>query len=553
MPRRFAGLSLVLAAAASMALAQGKPIPQIVKEGAKYTFLVDGKPFLMLGGQVDNFSSWLPGPPFRNIEPIQDEIAKVLPGFKSYNANTIEFPVHWGYIEPKEGEFDFAAFDQIVRDIRAHALRAIVLWFGTWKGGDDTFQPDWVRYNPARFPHALDEDGKALRSLSPLGARTLEADRKAFAALMKHIREIDENDRTVILVQVENEAGILGSARDHSPEANKLFNGPVPTGFATALKKTPGSWAQVFGPQFAEEAFTTYYMAKFINAVAQAGKDAYPLPMCLNVWIGGPGNNAFGRPGDSYPSGGGQAHTLDLWKATAPAIDVIAPDIYDRSAVNYRKLLSDYARPDNPLLLVETGEGKEYARYCFMAFGEYSAIGFAQFGVGIKEYGATDGGEFGPQFTDVAGDFRLLRNAAPVIAELQGTKKLQAAIEEEHIGRRLLSFDRYDVQVRFPPATGRQPGWGEPIPPAIPTGRALLAQVQPDEFLILGFDSTIDFRPPVISGHKEARIVQVEEGVYKDGVWTPVKSQPSVSARSPARGLALGKEGAMLHVKLQWE
>ena len=553
MLRRFAGLSLVLAAAASMALAQGNPIPQIVKQGAKYTFLVDGKPFLILGGQVDNFSSWLPGPSYHTVLPIPDEIAKVLPGFKSYNANTIEFPVHWGYIEPKEGEFDFAAFDQIVRDIRAHSLRAIVLWFGTWKGGDDTFLPDWVRSNPARFPKALDEEGKATRTLSPHGATTLEADRKAFTALMKHIRAFDENDRTVILVQVENEAGILGSARDHSAEANKSFNGPVPAEFATALKKQPGTWVQVFGRQFAEEAFTTYYMARYINSVAQAGKDAYPLPMCLNVWMGGPGTNAFGRPGDSYPSGGGQAHTLDLWKATAPAIDVIAPDIYDRSAVNYRTDLADYARPDNPLLMVETGEGKEYARYCFMAIGEYAAIGFAQFGVGIKEYGATADGEFGPQFADVAGDFRLLRNAAPVIAEMQGTKKLQSAIEEENIGRRLLSFDRYDVMVRFPAAMGRQPGWGEPRAPTIPSGRALLAQVQPDEFLILGFDSTIDFRPTVISGHKEARFVQVEEGVYQDGVWTPVKSQPSVSARSPARGLALPKEGAMLHVKLQWE
>ena len=553
MLRRFAGLSLVLAAAASIALAQGKPIPQIVKQGAKYTFLVDGKPFLMLGGQVDNFSAWLPGPSFHTVEPIPDEIAKVLPGFKSYNANTIEFPVHWGYIEPQEGEFDFAAFDQILRDIRAHALRAIVLWFGTWKGGDDTFLPDWVRSNPKRFPHALDEGGKALRTLSPHGATTLEADRKAFTALMKHIREIDENDRTVILVQVENEAGILGSARDHSAEANKLFNGPVPGEFVSALKKQPGPWREVFGGQFAEEAFTTYYMARYINSVAQAGKEAYPLPMCLNVWMGGPGSNAFGRPGDNYPSGGGQAHTLDLWKATAPAIDVIAPDIYDRSAVNYRTDLADYARPDNPLLMVETGEGKEYARYCFMAIGEYGAIGFAQFGVGIKEYGATADGEFGPQFADVAADYRLLRNAAPVIAELQGTKKLQSAIEEENIGRRLLAFERYDVMVRFPPAMGRQPGWGEARPPTIPSGRALLAQVQPDEFLILGFDSTIDFRPPVMSGHGEARFVQIEEGVYQDGVWTPVKSQPSVSARSPARGLALPKEGAMLHLKLQWE
>ena len=168
MLRKIAGMALVLAAAASMALGQAKPVPRIVKEGGKYTFLVDGKPFLMLGGQVDNFSAWLPGPPFHHIGPIQDEIAAVLPGFKAYHANTIEFPVHWGYIEPKEGEFDFAAFDEIVRDARAHGLRAVVLWFGTWKGGDDTFQPDWVRYNPARFPHALDEDAKALLPGPPI-------------------------------------------------------------------------------------------------------------------------------------------------------------------------------------------------------------------------------------------------------------------------------------------------------------------------------------------------------------------------------------------------
>ena len=101
MLRKCVGLGLILSAAASIALAQGKPIPRIVKTGTKYTFLVDGKPFLMLGGQVDNFSAWLPGPSFHRVEPIPDEIAKVLPGFKSYHANTIEFPVHWGYIDPK--------------------------------------------------------------------------------------------------------------------------------------------------------------------------------------------------------------------------------------------------------------------------------------------------------------------------------------------------------------------------------------------------------------------------------------------------------------------
>ena len=295
------GLSLVLSAAAAIALAQSKPIPQIVKEGSKYTFLVDGKPFLMLGGQVDNFSAWLPGPSFHNVEPVQNEIAKVLPGFKGYNANTIEFPVHWGYIEPKEGEFDFAAFDQIVRDIRAHSLRAVVLWFGAWKGGDETFQPEWVRSNPARFHHALDERGKALTALSPLGAATLEADRKAFAALMKHIRAIDENDRTVILVQVENEAGILGSARDHSPESNKLFAGPVPEEFATALKKKPGTWAQVFGDPIRGRGFH-HLLHGQVHQLSGPGREGrLPAADVLERVDGRAGDQRFRPPGRQLP------------------------------------------------------------------------------------------------------------------------------------------------------------------------------------------------------------------------------------------------------------
>jgi Domain of unknown function (DUF5597)/Beta-galactosidase len=537
---RSAALSFLLTAVASAAFAQSKPIPRLVNNGSRYSFIVDGKPFLILGGQVDN----------RVFVP--EEMAKVLPGFKSYHANTVEFPVPWKLIEPKEGRFEFAAFDRIVRDIRAHGLRAIVLWFGTWKGDETAYLPEWIQSNPARFPKAVDAEGKPSNSLSPHGAATLEADCKAFAALLSHIREIDERDRTVILVQVENEPGIVGPARDRSPEANKLFGGPVPSAFAAALGKSPGTWTQTFGPRFAEEAFTTYYMARYIDSVAKSGKAAYPLPMYENVWMGGAGTNDrfydFDRPGDSYPSGGGQSHTIDLWKAAAPAVDLIAPDIYHRSSIVYNVILSRYARRDNPLLIVETGRGIEFARYCFMAIGDYSALGFAQFGVGI---GMAADGDFGPRFADMAANFRLLGNAAPVILELEGTKKLQSAIEEESIPGRMLSFDRYDVLVMFPPALARQPSWVEPTgPPPVPSGRALLAQLQPDEFLVIGFDSTIAFRPPADSGHKEARFAQVEEGRYENGAWTPVRSLPAVS---PARDLTLPKDGAILRVKLQWE
>src|ERR1700690_1424891 len=201
----------------------------------------------MVGGEVPQ------------IPLVSEGVGNTLPGFRAYNGNRGEFPVRWKRIEPQEGHFEFAATDQVVRDIRARGLRAVVLWFGTWKGDETQFLPDWVKADRKRFPTALDGRGRATESLSAHGEATLAADRKAFAALMQNLRDIDQHDRTVILVQVENEPGIMGTARDHSAQAERLFDGPVPGPFAAALKRDQGSWAQTFGRDFADEAFTSYY------------------------------------------------------------------------------------------------------------------------------------------------------------------------------------------------------------------------------------------------------------------------------------------------------
>ena len=85
----------VLACAASLAVAQSKPIPQLVKQGDKFTFMVDGKPFIMLGGQVGNFSGF------------PDRMESAWPAFKAMNLNTVEYPVYWNVIEPEEGQVRF--------------------------------------------------------------------------------------------------------------------------------------------------------------------------------------------------------------------------------------------------------------------------------------------------------------------------------------------------------------------------------------------------------------------------------------------------------------
>ena len=519
----------VFASVAVAAPAADPGLPHLEKRGAVTQLIVGGKPFIVLGGQVGNATGF------------PNRMERAWPKFKAMHLNTVEFPIYWGEIEPEEGRFDFSGVDAIIRGLRTQGLRAIPLWFGAYKNGAMDYAPVWVKADPQRFPRVLDYGGRPIRVLSPHGAATLDADRRAFGELMQHLREVDGADHTVILVQVENESGILGSVRDYAPEATRLFNGPAPASLVTALHRPTGTWKEAFGAR-AEEMFTGYYLASYINAVARAGKAAYPLPLFVNVWMGGEGTNdrflEFDRPGDSYPSGGPQSHMIDLWKATAPDLDLIGPDIYHQSPLIYRTILSRYARPDNPLLVVETGRGLAFARFCFYALGDFSAIGFTPFGMD-----AGPGDELSPGFADMAANFRILGEALPALAELQAAGKLQAAVEEEFIPGRMLYCGGYDILVRFRPPNRLT---GQPATP-VPSGRVLVGQLGPDEFLIAGFDAALDFKPPMESGFTGAQFLQVEEGRYVNGAWQRTSLRVGNFTDG---GLQFPPQGALLRVRL---
>lgn len=518
--------------AAQDASAAEPNFPHLEKVGGVTHLMVDGKPFIILGGQVGNQTGF------------PDRMARAWPKLKALNANTVEFPIYWEQVEPKEGTFDFSMVDEVLRGLRSQGLRALPLWFGTYKNGAMEYVPSWVKLDTKRFPRVLDYGGRPINVLAPQAQATREADAAAFAALMKHLKEFDGAEHTVIMIQVENESGIVGSVRDYSAEATKLFEGPVPENLVAGLKKQPGTWKEVFGGR-AEEMFTGYYVSSFINAVAQAGKDVYPIPACVNVWMGGYDTNdrmtEFDRPGDSYPSGGPQSHMIDLWKVTAPAIDVIGPDIYHQSPIIYRTILTRYTRPDNPLLVIETGRGIA-PRFLFYALADFSAIGFTPYGV--------DGGpgtDLTPEFTDIAAGFRLLKPALPVIAKLQGTPKLQAAVEEEAIPGRMLYFDGYDILVRFHPPTRNAAPAGSGAGPVVPSGRVLVAQLGADEFLLAGFDAALDFKPPMGSDFTRAEFLSVEEGTYEKGAW---KRAGLRVGNYTTGSLMLSPQGTMLRVKL---
>ena len=518
--------ALLSAVAACLAFGQGKPMAQLVKKDGKFTFLVDGKPFIILGGQVNNASGF------------PDRMERAWPKLKAMNANTVEYPVYWNEIEREEGKFDFREFDQILLRARAEGFRVVMLWFGTWKNGAMDWAPNWVKSDLVRFPRVLDSGGKPIRVLSPHSRATLEADKKAYVAMMTHLRQIDEADRTVIMMQVENEAGLLGSVRDYAPESTKLFNGPVPASLVTALKNRPGTWIEVFGSRLAEESFTTYYLSSYINEIAKAGKQVYPLVTYVNAWEGGEDTgdqfDLFDRPGESYPSGGPVSHMLNLWKAAAPDIDILSADTSVQPVINFRMINARYTRPDNPYWSPEAGRTMTGARAFFYALADLSAIGFGAYGV---DSGA--GPELEGRFVDLGADYRLVKAAMPAILDLQAAGKLKGAISEDVIRGKNLIFDRYHLLIRFVSAT-----------PAQPSARVLVGELGPDEFLIMGFDATVDIRPTVGSGFTAAQFLQVEEGVYENGVWKMTNLGRTYQGSYAPPSVSLPAQGAIFRVKL---
>ena len=348
-------LSLALLAGASVTDAKtaATPMPQLVTQNGKHALMVDGAPFLVLGGQANNSS---------NYEAV---LPKVWPAIADMNANTLVMPVAWEQIEPVEGKFDFSFVDALITQARAHNVRLDILWFGTWKNTGPSYTPSWVKLDNKRFPRLTNKDGSTSYALSPLYDATREADKKAYVELVKHIKKIDGDQHTVIMLQIENEVGVYGAARDYSPKADALMNQPVPPALLARLGKSGKDWHEAFGKD-ADEFFHAWSIATYCDDIAAAGKKILPLPTYMNDALKDPINPS--EPG-SYASGGPTWNVLDLYKVAAPHIDLLAPDLYTPTSVSYEASLTHYTRPDNALFVAESGNSPIYARFIFSMLG----------------------------------------------------------------------------------------------------------------------------------------------------------------------------------------
>lgn len=512
-------MAAVLAVVATAGTA-AESIPHLRPQGTATQLIVGGKPLLIRGGELSNSAG----------EPAY--LQRYWPHLKSLNLNTLVVPVYWNLIEPEEGRFDFSTVDGLLRDARRNGMHLVLLWFGSWKNSMSCYAPDWVKRDTQRFARAIDPAGRPMEILSPYSAANVAADARAYARLMRHLRDVDGRQQTVVLMQVENEIGMLDDARDHSADADRLYAGPVPAALMQSLVqrreqlmpwlrqlwtaaggKTQGSWAEVFGTGTAgAEVFMAWHFAVYTQQVAAAGKAEYPLPMYTNAALIRPG----AQPGQ-YPSAGPLPHLADIWRAGAPALDFLAPDIY---FPNFIEWTQRYVDSGNPLFIPEALRSPDAAVNALYAYGQHDAIGFSPFG--IESIGEPAAGL-------LAGANALIAQLEPLILRHQGQGRMAGLLQQSRDNKKPLQRDLngYRLKVTFerdqppPLADGVIVPQGKPLPADLPSGGIVIA-TGPDEFVIGGIGVIVEFES--MQTGEIAGLLNVAEGRYDDqGRWQHVR------------------------------
>jgi hypothetical protein len=502
--------------------------PHLETRNGVRQLIVDGKPFLILGGELHNSSS----SSLAYMKPLWPILAEK-------KLNTVLAAVSWELIEPEEGKFDFTLVDGLIHGARQNQMHLVLLWFGSWKNGVSSYPPYWVKTDSKRFPLVQDKSGKTLNILSTFGAPTRDADARAFGALMRHIREVDGKEHTVVMMQVENEVGVLGESRDFSPAAKDAFEGQVPGELMNYIQqhrdtlasellevwkanaiKTSGTWTQVFGEATwsPDSIFMAWNYAHYINKVAETGKAEYNIPMYVNAWLDGP--NA--RPGQ-YPSGGPLPQVADIWRAGAPSIDFQSPDIYP---ANFDEICERFTRNGNPLFIPETVAGLRGAENALNVFLKRNGIGFSPFGIESSGFGSRGQGTPGnPSQNPLAQTYAILDYVALEILNAQG-KNMIAFLEssDSNSPPQIVKLGDYTLNITYgvPPASGRgMRGFGSSAaflstPNASPARFVICCG--PGDYLFVGGPMSVTFTPNA-PGSGTTQLASFDESMCVDGRW----------------------------------
>ena len=448
-----------------------------------FTFFQDenGKDFFPVGLQAHNSSTGT------------ELIEKTIRAVKAYGGNCLEAPVYWYRLEPEKDVYEMELVKELIDEVRAAGLKLIILWFGMSKNGHPNYVPEYVKLNPGIYRLVI---GGTLPALSPHCEATLERDKKAFLKLMEFLKTYDEKKRTVLAVQIENEMGCAGTDRDYAEEAEADYQKPLPEELKNVYleddgrellgrKKEYSPWKKQFG-RYVHEAFFAWYHARYVGKLAEAGKTVYPIPLYTNVMVG---ENGFEEAGLCYNAGAAVGRVLDIWKAGAPSLDLICPDIYNENRREFLRICGRYNRPDNPLFIPESPiGGLANAMNAFLAVGELAAVGVCYFGA---ESSLDEEGELNEECRDMALTMKTIAAMAPLLIKYRKTGKKKTMVR----------------------------------------GRALLIQTGDNEFFLAGAGIALDFikRPDPATENSyrqltsrytgQLNFLSVEEGHFEGETW----------------------------------
>lgn len=456
-------------------------LPYLQKKDDATQLVVEGKPFLILGGELGNSTA----SSLADMERVCEKLQKM-------QLNTILVPAYWDLTEPEEGKFDFSLIDGAITLARKHDLKIVFLWFGAWKNSMSCYAPLWFKKDYKKYPRAYTKAGKPLEIASSFSENVLQADNRAFSQLMKHIASIDKEDETVIMMQIENEIGMLEDARDYSKEANTLFKKQVPEALIKFLVKnkkelhpalsekwqkqgfkTDGNWQEIFGDDlYTDEIFMAWSFAQYVENLALSARSIHNIPLYVNAAM----NSRDRKPGE-YPSAGPLAHLIDIWHCGAPSIDLLAPDLYDNGFAGW---VARYRLHNNPLFIPEVKLSNNNGVQAFYVFGEHDAIGYCPFSI----ENITDDASL-PQA------YSKLKELMPVITKYQGQGQSKGLLFDQENKERILYYDDLKITARhfftLPWDSRATNGskWTE--------GGGIILRLAKDEYIVAGSGIVVEF------------------------------------------------------------
>ena len=472
------------------------------RQGTATQLVVHGMPFLILGGELGNSSAACP-----------QDIERIFPKLKKMGLNTVLVPVYWDLTEPVEGQFDFTLTDKALQQARENDLKIVFLWFGAWKNSMSCYAPLWFKENHKKYPRAYTQSGKPLEIASAFSEAVYEADHHAFSQWMQHIATVDKEEGTVIMIQIENEIGMLEDARDYSREANKIFNAPVPAEFMTYLQKNKkalhpqmlkkwesqgckkqGNWQEVFGADiYTDEIFMAWHYAKYVEGLAQTARSIYNIPLYVNAAM-----NSRGRKPGEYPSAGPLAHLIDVWHCGAPSIDILAPDLYDNGFTDW---VAQYKLHNNPLFIPEIRLTDNNSVRAFYIFGEHDAIGISPFSI--------EDGSDSPN-SPLVQSYAKLTELMPLLTKYQGKGLMKGLLFDSENKERIIADDDLTITARhfftlpWDPRATNGSIW--------PEGGGILLKLSKNEYIVAGSGIVLEFAKT-----SEKQTIEKQKQLGEDG------------------------------------